>query len=263
MEEISKIIYDDEEAKLLALENKKKNRKKRNLVIKIVSFICIICWIAAYFGSDLSKVKSVQVVGNNYYFDKDVMDLAGIDYDTPYILTGIPFLYEKKLSENQMIEDCDISFGLDGIVKIEVKEKRVIGYYLNEKKADLYLLLSDGSSLKVEEEHEKSIVKYPLLSGFNDKQLKDIAKAFINKKDAVREDIIDLISEIAPHQESYDKDMLKIVMIDGNTFYTSYQTVPQINAYKGILKELKKENVCFVMIPNTDTIQTEDCSAFE
>lgn len=263
MEEINKIIYDDEEAKLLALENKKKNRKKRMLVIRIISLLGIICLFVAYFASDLSKVKSVQVIGNDYYYDKDIMKLAGIDYETPYLLTGIPFLYEKTLNDNQMIDDCDISFGMDGIVRIEVKEKQVIGYYLNEKKAELYLLLSDGSSLKVEEEHEKSIVKYPLLSGFDDKQLKKIASTFASKKDPVREDIMAMVSEILPHQESYDSDMLKIVMIDGNTFYTSFQTVSQINAYKGVLKELKKENVCFVMIPNTDTIQTEDCSAFE
>ena len=72
-----------------------------------------------------------------------------------------------------------------------------------------------------------------------------------------------MISEIRPYSESYDQNMVKIVMQDGNTFYISFVTIPQMNYYSNVLKDLKDDNVCFVMIPNTDTISTEDCSAFK
>ncbi len=124
-------------------------------------------------------------------------------------------------------------------------------------------MLEDGSSKEIDRNHEKQIVKFAYIEGFDQKQMKKIADAFMNGKECVSSEILAMISEIRPYSESYDDEMLKIVMQDGNTFYTSLETVHQLNAYTDVLKDLKNDNVCFVMIPNTDTIQTEDCSAFE
>ena len=72
-----------------------------------------------------------------------------------------------------------------------------------------------------------------------------------------------LISEINPHQESYDKNMVELIMEDGNRIYTSYDSMILLNAYKKTLKSLKEDNVCFVMDSLTGSYVTEDCKAFQ
>ena len=85
-------LNDDEEAKLLASRKRKKIRKRRSGKKKITTFLIILVLVGIYFISDLSNVKSIQVKGNNYYFDKDICEIMGISYDTKYLLTFASFL---------------------------------------------------------------------------------------------------------------------------------------------------------------------------
>ena len=256
-------LYDDEEARLLSQQKKRKTRKKRSNKKKIWLFVVLVLITTCYFISDFSKVKSIQVRGNIFYYDKDVSEKMNISYDSRYLLTYPSFLYENKLKKDPLIKKVQMKTKLDGTITIDIEEKQVIGYYIDQKTNQLSLLLEDGTSKAIDQDHEKQILKFAYIEGFDQKQMQEIAKAFMEGKEKVSSEILAMISEIRPYSESYDQNMLKIVMQDGNTFYTSLSTLHQMNAYSAVLKDLKNDNVCFVMIPNTDMIQTEDCSAFK
>ena len=67
-------------------------------------------------------------------------------------------------------------------------------------------------------------------------------------------------------QASYDANMVKLVMQDGNFIYTDYASMPLLKDYKEVvlknIKEGKKKRLCVVMDDATANIHTEDCSSF-
>ena len=72
MEQLDELLYDDVEAKYLALQNKKKKRKKRRRKRRLVIAGAILLVASLYFMSDISKVKSLEVKGNRFYTKEDV-----------------------------------------------------------------------------------------------------------------------------------------------------------------------------------------------
>lgn len=259
MEDLNELLYDDVEAKILAYKTKRDNRKKRRHRKQLIVLLILIALATVYFISDVSKVKSLDVEGNSFYTKQAILNKAGVSYETRYVV--IPKIYlEWKLKQDPLIEDVTVSKKLDGSLRFDVKEKTIIGYYVENGKN--YALVKDGSSIVISSDDLHNIVKYPLLDGFSANQRKKLAQSF-NGKEPVREEIIAMISEMVPYETSYDKHMVKIVMQDGNMIFTSYDSMPLLNDYLGTLKKLKKNNVCLWPDAATHSIHNENCSKKE
>lgn len=260
MEEIDDILYDDVEAKYLALQNKKKNRKKKRRKRRLVIFAIILVIGCLYFSSDVSKVKSLEVNGNVFYTKDAVLKEAQLSYNTRYIV--IPKIYiEWKLKQDPLIEDVEVHKNMNGAIAITIREKTIVGYFIEDGKN--YVLLEDGSKTLIKSKYLSSIVNFPLIDGFNEKQRKNLAKAFSNDKQSVKPEIIRMISEIVPYETSYDTNMAKIIMQDGNVIYTSYESIPLLNSYLETLGGLKKDHACLWPDINTGSIQSLDCEVKE
>lgn len=264
MEDLNDLLYNDVEAKFLALQNKKKKRKKRRRKIRLIAFGVILLIGVLYFSSDASKVKSLEVSGNLFYTKEEVLKKAGLSYNTRYIV--VPKLYiEYRLHQDDLLKDVEVKKTMNGVITIQVKEKMIIGYFVKDEKN--YALVSDGSTKEITSEHLSMIVNFPLIDGFSDEQLKNLAASFMVENREVSQNMIAMISEIHPYQASYDKNMVKLVMQDGNFIYTDYASMPLLNDYKeGVLKNIKegkkKERLCVVLDDATANIHTEDCSSF-
>ena len=237
MEDINDLLYDDVEAKYLALQNKKKNRRKKKRKKRLLILLLAGILATLYFVSDFSKVKSLDVKGNSFYTKQMVLQKAGLTYDSRYII--IPRIYlEWKLEKDGLIEDAVVHKGMDGTISIEIKEKSIVGYYIDNGKN--YALVNDGSSMEIGSAMLDTIVHYPLVDGFSAAERK-----------------------MVPYETSYDKHMVKIIMQDGNTIFTSYESMPLLNDYLGTLKRLKKSNVCLWPDAATHSIHNENCSKKE
>lgn len=259
MEDINDLLYDDVEAKYLALQNKKKNRKKKKRKRRLVILLAVTILIILYLISDFSKVKSLDVKGNIFYTKQDVLTKADLNYESRYLL--VPGFYlEWQLEKDALIEDADVYKGLDGAITITIKEKGVVGYYIEDGKN--YALVNDGSSMEIDSGRLDMIVNYPLIDGFDATQRIKLAKSFKGEEE-VDANIIRMISEMAPYETSYDANMVKIVMQDGNTIYTSYDSIILLNDYLATLKRLKKSNACLWPDIATHSIHNEDCSKKE
>lgn len=260
MEELDDLLYDDVEAKFLALENKKKKRKKRRRKFKLMLLAIVIIAGTLYFCSSASKVKSLEVRGNVFYTRDMVLKKAGLSYESRYLVYP-KFYLEWQLEKDDLIEDAIVSKSLDGTISIEVKEKTIVGYYYDSGKT--YVLANDGTSQEITSENLDTIVNFPFIDGFDKTQRKNLAKAFKGSTTSVDRDIIAMISEMQPHKESYDAHMVEVIMQDGNRLYVSYGSIPMLNSYKSVLKDLRKTHVCFVIMDKTDAYSTEDCKSFQ
>lgn len=261
MEEVKKPFYDNNAGKkYLTRDQRKKIRRRNRQRFLFIIFFLIAMIALIYFTSDFSKVKSIDVEGNFYYTKEDILEKANLGYDSRYIL--IPGFYKEwKLEKDELIEEATLEKEMDGRIHIEIKEKLMIGYMVANDQN--YIIMSDGSMHELDSKHLNTIVNLPLIDGFSEEDLPKLAKAFESSSGTINEQVIRMISEIHPYATSYDPNMIKLVMQDGNKIYTSYESLILLNTYKRTLKELKSTHVCMFMDYATNAIATQSCDEFE
>lgn len=231
---------------------KKKKRKRRNKrIARFALLISLIVLVVFYLTSDMSKVKSLTVKNNIHYSDSQILELAGIDYDSNYILTN-SFYVNYKLEKNSLIADAKLKKDLHGGFTIYIEEEKVIG----SLKENPQLLLIQGKG--IENISNISLKSIPRIGAFTDDQLLRLNKSFEN----VDSKVLTMISEILPHAETYNSEMVRIVMNDGNRITSSYEGISLINSYKKILPQLEGTHVCLFMDELSGNIikQSVDCT---
>lgn len=212
--------------------------------------------LLVYYLSPDSKVKVLACTGNYYYTDQEIYSIAGLDMDTRMFLTP-SFSIRNKLEKEPLIESAEVS-KVGGKITLKITEKTVIGYFVEENQN--YLLTIDNEKIPVEEQYLKSIIHYPLLNGFNKKQLKAIADVFKKNSEQLTKEVIEKIAEMVPFQSTYDDNMIRMTMQDGNTIYTSLGDVVMIAKYQAMLTQLSGQSVCLLLDANNSTIMKVDCS---
>ena len=60
-------------------------------------------------------------------------------------------------------------------------------------------------------------------------------------------------------EETYEKDMVKLIMQDGNSIFVSYKGIALLSHYKDVLKPLKGNHVCLWIDETTKAISKKDC----
>ena len=97
----------------------------------------------------------------------------------------------------------------------------------------------------------------PRIGEFSNEQLTKMNQAF----ESVDVSILTMISEIIPHSETYNSDMVMLIMNDGNRVITGYDGVSLINQYKRILPQLEGTHVCLFMdeLSNSIIKQNGNC----
>ncbi len=65
---------------------------------------------------------------------------------------------------------------------------------------------------------------------------------------------------MVPYKTSYDKNMIKMTMQDGNVVYTSLSSLVMMAKYQAMLTQLKGENVCLLLDASNSAIEKIDCS---
>lgn len=253
------LLYDPraERSKQIRAQRERKMRKRRRF--RRLVLLALVAIVFFYFVSDLSKVRSLSVKGNYFYNDEEIFELAGVSYDTRYLLKPA-FLIESSLKSGSLIESVSVQKDFSGVIRIEVQEKLVVGYLVKDD--EYYLLTSEGKEIKVSDQQISAAKRYPLLSGFDDEQLSALAAAFDAAKDQIKADVLMRISEIIPYETSFNTDMMRVIMRDGNTLYGSYDSVGVLQIYENVLTKLKGNNVCLYMDEENGAMSKISCSEF-
>lgn len=207
-----------------------------------------------YFSTD-SHVKVLSCKNNYYLSDSEVYDLANVSTKTRIFLMP-SIILEKRVEKMPFVQSCDVS-KKNRKLTFNVQEKLIIGYYVKDNKN--YALCQDGSSIEIEEQYLNMIVHFPLLSNFNAKQRKQLCEQFQKHHKVLTRELIEKFAEIVPYKTSYDKNMFKITMQDGNIVYTNLKSIKMLSKYQSVLTKLKGQSVCLVLDSTHSTIEKVNC----
>lgn len=249
-DDIAELLQDDVESRLKELNEKKSNRKNRFRKTKKIILLALLVLGSVYFLSDASKVKSLSVQGTVFYDQDTILEKAGLTYNTRYILK--PAFYIKwKLENDPFIASADVYKQMDGVISIAITDATILGYRVDEKTMAIF---ADGSQEEITSDTVMSIANYALIGNFTEEQLTKILEVFYNEENPVKTDVIAMISEIQPYATSYDENMVKIIMRDGNVLYGPYNSIRLLNYYKQAMASLKTHPTCLSMDEATSSI---------
>lgn len=215
--------------------------------------ICFTFFISffLYIESDLSRINYIKISGLKYFDKDDIYELANINNDDLFLLT-FSSLIKTKLIKNEMITDVSVYKDKQRNLNIVIKEKRLLAYLYDEEP---YFITEDGHLLLMNQEKQSLIVNLPLIVDIEIDKLSSIALALANLSD----DIINNITEIHHYESSYDENMLKIIMIDGNQLFTSLSAIDTVNNYFSFVKALNLTNSCIFIDESSKTAYSSSC----
>jgi len=164
--------------------------------------------IIVYLQSPLSEVKTIDIQGNTFVTDEDIIELSGLSTETNIWTMDISKI-ENELQTNPIIDEVTIDRQLPWTVSLDVSEMQIVGFVEENKK--FYPVLDNGELLETKE-HLEFNGEAPLLIGFTDKEYLSKMASELNNLPA---DILDLISELHWQPESDNKNTILLYMNDG------------------------------------------------
>lgn len=207
-----------------------------------------------YFSPD-SRVQVLACEGNYLFTDTQVYQMAGVSTATRMWLTP-GFWITHKIESNPLVESASVKKSGNKMT-FEVKEKNVIGYYV--KDGQDYMLTSSGESVSIDPAYLRSILHFPLLSDFSDQQLAQIAAQFRDNSKYLTREVTAQIAEIVPYKASYDDNMLRITMQDGNVVFSSMDDLVMMTHYEDMLQQLQGQSVCLLLDKDNSAINKVAC----
>lgn len=240
-------LNDRKNAKVVSSYNR---AKRKNLIISVL--LCLIIIGTFYLISDVSNIKGIEVKGNIYLNEEDIVSLSGLNSNSKYVFVNTQNV--KDLINNEtLIDACEVIKNEDKTITITVKEKKAIGYSFEDQKN--VIILDDDSRIIVTKEKLYLINKLPLIEGFNKEQLILIEK---NLKD-IDYKIINEISEIHYYPNLKFQDH-EIIMSDGNYIFTSVYGIDLISKYHNMASVYDDDkNRCFYIEDISKGAYTSAC----
>ncbi len=231
--------------------------------IRTTSILCVLVFCMSsffvYFFSEDSKIKALVCTGNTFYSDSELYQTAKISTQTRPLLTP-KFILEDRLESLPLVQSASV-YQEGKILKIEITEQTVIGYYVSDNKN--YALPLKGDPIEIGEDHLEDIVHFPLIAGFSKKQRTNLQKQFQEHQDVLGKEIIEKIAEIVPYESSYDENMLQITMQDGNKVYTSMNSLYMLSNYTSLLSSLQGKSACLFLDSENSAIEKVNCDSFD
>lgn len=227
---------------------------KIHFILQIICIVLVSFFI--YYFSFESHVKILSCSGNYYLTDQQIYKQAEVNMSSRLLFVSENSI-QNKLMENPFIESVHVKKEKDKLT-IEVQEKIIVGYF--EKKGKIYLVCNDGSRIQLDEKYMNSIIHLPLLNGFTKKQIDQICAEFMQYDQYLTRSVIEKISEISPYKISYDQNMLKLTMQDGNVVYSRMCDLMMMSRYEPMLEDLKGQSVCLVLDSDNSVISKVDCT---
>ncbi|HLR69862.1 MAG TPA: FtsQ-type POTRA domain-containing protein [Pseudogracilibacillus sp.] len=231
MEKKNVVSIEDRIPKLKEARKKKANRR---LLFYLSIFFLLISAIV-YVQSPLSHIKVIEVSGNNYMKEKEVIKLSGLTTDTNI------WVYNKKsitdsIKEHPMIEDIEIKRKLPQTVHIKVKEQNVVGYIQND--LAFQPVLENGMIVTTGDITNKG--DGPLLNNFDDEQYLQRIATELSK---IPDDIFNLISEVTWQPTEKNKYRIVLYMNDGYVVHATIRNFANKMAiYPSIVSQLNPED---------------------
>lgn len=237
---------------------KEKSKKKRKFKLGGLFLIVLIMYLLFSFGYFLYKlpIKHVEIVNNYYLTDDYIIDLLKIKNSN--FLTFSTYSARKKLNKEDLVVNSSIKKTLNGGLKIDVNEEKILFYNWNNKKI---VLAND------EVKYDEKYLGVPSLINYvPDKIYHKLVKKF----NLLDRNILSMISEI-----EYSPDRINDVVIDENRFlirmndgikiYVNIYNIKKLNNYLEIYDAILKNNTektgCLYLDSNSKNYVYGSCTS--
>ncbi|WP_044893853.1 cell division protein FtsQ/DivIB [Bacillus alveayuensis] len=120
------------EERVPQLKQRRRQKTNRRLIGYIVLFfILILCII--YFQSPLSNIKYLEVEGNKYVSDKEILELSGLTTRTSFWKIKDEVV-KKQISSHPEIASVQLQKHFPNKVILVIKERKRVAYILDKQK---------------------------------------------------------------------------------------------------------------------------------
>ncbi len=240
-------------AKLQSSENRKlrlrKIKKRLRFYMMLVGVFVV---LAGYFSMPVSRVSTVSVSGLHNLTNEYIVEISGLTPSTDYYLT-VPYLIERKIKSDPMVESASVSLENENTVRIIVKEKKAIGYRYEDEPV---ILLADNTKAPLKSEYLEMIANLPLITGFESaEQTRLLSKGLANVKTEVIEDI----SEITQYSLQYDDEAVRVLMRNGGNVIANYYSMEMLNQFNAIYTRMPDRTMCIFAPEDAEYAYTKVC----
>lgn len=222
------------EDRIPKLKQARKKKANRRLVFYLSIFFFLIS-IIVYLQSPLSHIKTIEVSGNAFLTDEEVIGISGMQTNTN-IWTINKEEIAAEMIEHPVVESAEVQRSLPRTVEINLKEFEHVGYA--EEGNSYFPVLGDGTILESMSQSDPS-GDAPMLIGFSDEEY---LHRMANELEKLPDHISNLISEIhwAPVEDNESKILLYMndgFLVDG----AIRNFAERMEAYPSIAGQLDEE----------------------
>ena len=207
-----------------------KKKKKKRIKLRILPVFILLLVISLIVGISylftLIPIKNIYISGNKHLSDQTIIELAQIEKYPSFFKTKSSSI-EKKIKQNQYIENVVVKKKLLANIYIKIEEKNI----LFRKDENNLIVLEDKTELNDDYSYQ-----VPLLLNYVPDTKYD---SFIKGMNLVTESIKNQISEITYSPNEQDEDRFLLYMNDGNYVYLTLTKFKQINYYEDVLDKLE------------------------
>ena len=240
--EFIRLMEDIKSGKINTIVALKLDRIFCNFILFYI--IIFVNMLSIYLFSDYSNIRIIDINGNIIHTKEQLMKMAKIDYSMKSILAP-GFLIKKRLEDDLMLENVDVHKTLDGLVRIDIVEEDMIGYY--EKKGKAYLMFKDGDDMYIKD--ESLLLHVPYINGLSEKQ-KKLRTLFFNEE-YLPNNIVKLIQEnsIKIAQTIGARDICridyKVNLTNNEIFFIEINSAPRFSSTSEVGFIAQKRNISF------------------
>ena len=198
--------------------------KIQHLNYKKIAVIGIIILLSLLVFLKLAntKIKNIEVKGNNVLSEQEIIDLAGIR-NYPNSFSHSSRNIKKKLEKNIYINHVKVK-------KSNLLKKVTITVYENRP---LYLYGPDNQTVLSDGKHVTDTFNVPVLVN---QVPEDILKKFTTKLNNINDEVLIRINEIRYAPTEVDDTLFIFSMSDGNYIYINTYNLNKLNDYLSMLK---------------------------
>lgn len=221
------------EDRIPKLKQARKKKANRRLIFYLSIFFFLIS-IIVYLQSPLSHIKTIDVNGNTYVSDEEIIESSNLTTDTN-IWTINRSEIVQLINKNPILESVTVSRKLPWTIEIQVTEQQIIGYIRNETAYNP--VLGNGEILNVTNDTLNGDA--PLIYGFDDdaylhrmaEELKELPSS-----------IMKIISEVHWVPSEENKNNVLLYMNDGYIVKgTIRDFAEKMEVYPSIVAQLDPE----------------------
>ncbi|UJL47854.1 FtsQ-type POTRA domain-containing protein [Virgibacillus sp. NKC19-16] len=226
------VSIEDRIPKLKQARKKKANRR----LIFYLSIFFVLISIIVYLQSPLSHIKTINVTGNSFLKDEEVIEQSELTTQTN-IWTIDKSNITTTLADNPIIESAEVKRNFPWAVDIQLTEYDRVGYVKEEN--SFYPILGNGTTLN-EIEQESINGDAPLIVDFTEEEY---LHRMTKELQELPETILNLISEI--HWKPTDENQNEILLYMNDGFLvngTIRNFADKMQVYPSIVSQLDPES---------------------